>query len=46
MNIADAQYALNHLFLGGPPPPAPVPCGLGIREGDLALGCARPGCGP
>ena len=40
LDISDAVFALNHLFLGGPPPAAPYPeCGTSDLEADEALGC-------
>ena len=40
--VTDAVYLLRHLFLGGPPPPAPFPtCGL-IQE--TTPDCARNAC--
>lgn len=40
LNVTDPIYLLNHLFLGGPEPPAPYP-EPGTDPGPSALGCDR-----
>ena len=39
LSVSSAVRVLQHIFAGGPPPPAPYPeCGVGAPE-DRGLGC-------
>ncbi|MEC7776701.1 MAG: hypothetical protein VYC32_11455, partial [Planctomycetota bacterium] len=45
IDITDAIYSLNFLFLGGDALPAPTQCGTSELESDITLGCENSGCG-
>ena len=43
VDLPDAQFILNYLFLGGPQPKPPFPeCDVSTKTSDIALGCEKP----